>query len=170
MAKIFPDSCVTRAMASLYGNPYEVSLASSKVNGLLGELQRVIASDQRIRAATRAWSECMAGRGHAFDDPGQIVQFLTARLENVTEPGQPRQIVNAEESATAELRQLQDLELRLAAVDRACRRAVDLNRVIRGVRRQWESLFVARYGELIEVAWGLPRSSAGTGSSRPMGP
>lgn len=61
--------CQGRAWRRLYGDPMEWARLTYAPQAMNTALARQVATDPRYRSAIRAWSTCMAGRGHQVSDP-----------------------------------------------------------------------------------------------------
>ena len=139
-ATIFPSSCLTSALRTIYGSQAAMARASLKVNAALGPLYDEIEKDRRIRRALAMWQRCMRGRG--FD----VAEFDEAR-------DIARRKALSARGATA-LRRAQVFELRLARADGRCRSGA-VEDTIFEVRSEYEREFLTRHERAIDVLWPL---------------
>jgi hypothetical protein len=104
--------CNKEATIKVFGG----TQALQTVQSALDEVDKRFAADKRIVTATRQWSTCMRDGGFDFANGDLIDGYLTTKLDAIVGPPAARK-TSYDKAALAALQQL---ELKLAALDNTC--------------------------------------------------
>lgn len=150
--------CRGKAMSEIFGKGIKESADDGKYDSLFEDLQALekrIATDQRVVAAAKAWSDCMADAGHAgLTDPEKALVKVQDRLGALTgqrrgdgeRKARPPSFENVDPAKLAELRKF---EIDLAKTDLGCR-TKHYDKPYQDVQFELERQFVADHQAQLE--------------------
>ncbi len=128
--------CTAEAEKALYGDPAKWFRASKTATGLNSLYGKDLMSDQRLTAATRAWSDCMRKAGLPYEDP-QAARDAVRR--NTASLGRAR----ADEAFA--------VERRTAVADARCARETSLKSVASARETYYADRLRDRYGAEVDT-------------------
>lgn len=155
--------CRGRAQHQVYGDPAQLDDAAA-LQAELAEARLAAAADARVAELDVAWAACMATAGH----PG--LTTADAAEASVREawdalwaqtwadlPADPSasDVATAEAAATTAVAELADLEVTMAAADRACRDQVGYDVARAAVTAEYQQRFYQAHRTALE-AWLAP--------------